>query len=101
MHTYDLSKKWWVVEIQLRQASEFLNQPDSFHLSRQEFSVYRFNLRQDELKQAMSQLENLAKGDGARSGFWRRIKKAAKSIGDSEKVAKYEREFHNALSKNA
>ncbi len=101
MHSPLLAKKWWIVEVQLRQASEFLYQPVLFRLPKQEFSEYRFNLRQDELKHAMTHLESLAKDGGAKSGFWRRIKKAAESIGDNEKAVEYEREFQNALSKSA
>ena len=48
----------------------------------------------------MVRLENVARMNGAKSGFWRYLKKVADTIGDKEKSIEYENEFHKALNKN-
>ena len=101
MYEARLVKKWKVIEVQLNQAAQFLNQPEICSLSDQEFADYRFDLREEELTEAMGKLEEIARVHGAKSGFWKRIKKVAESIGNQEKVSEYEEQFHAALAKNA
>ena len=95
------TKKWKAIEVQIKQASEFLNEPKLFTLKEHSLESYKFNTRQKELKEAMLELENIAKENGCKSGFWRRIQKAAVNMGEQTKVEEYENQFHSALSKNA
>jgi hypothetical protein len=95
-----LVKKWKPVEVQLNLASNFLLEKNAFHVPEQCPEEYRYNLREHELCHAMIALEETARRVGAKSGFWRAIKRAAETIGDTNKVKEYEREFHKALSKN-
>ncbi len=100
MYEARLVKKWAVMESMLFQAASFLNEPELFSLRKQDLGEYRFNLRQDELKGAMLSLELLAKNNGCKSGFWRRLKKAAVHIEDRAKETEYENEFQEALYRN-
>lgn len=93
-------KRWKAVEDQLNQASSFLLEPEEFHVAEQELEGYRFNLRIDELKAAMLNLEEIAKTVGVNSGFWRAIKQVAETIGDTEKASEYEAIFRKALEGN-
>lgn len=95
-----LVKRWKVIEIQLTQAAEFLLDPERFKLEQKELKDYQENLRADELELAMNELAEIAYEYGAKSGFWRRLQKAAKNMGRPNKVEEYERAFHDALSKN-
>ena len=95
------TKHWKVVEVQLRQAAEFLQEPERVALEDRELSYYidyeddgRFIAQMDEL--AAAALEY-----GCKSGFWRRIQKPAVQMGPMEKVAEYERRFHEALRRDA
>lgn len=92
------TKYWKVTETMLLQASEFLNNPVVFKLKEQEFAEYRFNSRERELREAMRELEKMAKSIGAKSGFWRRIKKVAEHLGDTERANEYEEKFHKAIN---
>ncbi len=94
------AKSWKTAEVQINQASEFLNKPKLYSL--QEFPVesYENNTREKELIKAMLELENIAKNNGCKSGFWRRIKKVAVQLKLEKKIEEYESEFHTALSKN-
>jgi len=94
------TKKWKAIEVQINQASEFLYEPKLFELKEQSLENYKLNTRENELKQAMLTLENIAKVNGCKSGFWRRLQKAATNMGEQSKVEEYEKEFHSALSKN-
>lgn len=95
------TKHWKVAETMLFQASEFLHDPKQFSLEEQEFADYRFNSRSNELIEAMYQLETIALNQGAKSGFWRRLKKVAEHLEFTEKVNQYETRFHEALSGNS
>lgn len=100
MNEARLVKQWKVVESQLNMASELLHDSSLFYVEEQPLGDYRFNLRKEELTQEMYNLELIAKTHGAKSGFWRYLKKVADSIGDKEKSDDYENEFHKALNKN-
>ena len=47
----------------------------------------------------LNELAEIAYVYGAKSGFWRRLQKAAKNMELPEKVDEYERAFHDALSR--
>ncbi len=94
------TKQWKAIEVQIQQASDFLNNPKLFKLNEYPLESYIINTREKELKQAMLELENIAKENGCKSGFWRRLQKAAINMGEKSKVEEYENEFHSALSKN-
>ena len=98
MYDEKTAKKWWAAEAMLVQASDFLITPDKFVLERKSIKHYEKDLRKDELKASMLQLEDIAKKHGAESGFWRRIKKAATQMDLHEKVDEYESAFHEALA---
>jgi len=95
-----LVKKWKAIEIQLIQAAEFLLEPDNFKLEQKELKEYQEYLRVNEFELAMDELAAIAKEHGAKSGFWRRLQKAASNMELRGKVEEYEQEFHEALSKN-
>lgn len=95
-----LAKKWKSAEIMLRQASEFLHEPTRFSLTASELEDYKQYLRVNELGLAMEELESIALEFGAKSGFWRRLKKAAIQMDLVEKSEEYEVQFHKALSEN-
>lgn len=95
-----LAKRWKVIEIQLAQAAEFLLEPDKFELEERSLEDYQQYLRANELELAMNELEEIARLHGAKSGFWRRLKKAATSMELSDKEAEYEEAFHEALAKD-
>lgn len=100
MFEHRLAKKWKVVEVQLNQAAEFLLEPERFQLEEKDLAEYREYLRVNELGLAMEFLEEIAYEHGAKSGFWRRLKKAAETMELEDKAEEYEKAFHNALSKN-
>lgn len=85
----------------LLQAANFLDDPDLFYLDVQDLADYRFNSRENELRESMLKLESLALANGAKSGFWRRIKKVAEQLKNAEKADEYEKRFHEALSKKS
>lgn len=95
-----LVKKWKAIEIQLVLAAEFLLEPDRFELEQKGLKDYQEYLRENELELAMDELAVIAKEHGAKSGFWRRLQKTASNMELQNKVEEYEREFHDALSKN-
>ncbi|WP_434339276.1 hypothetical protein [Motilimonas cestriensis] len=100
MFEHRLAKKWKVVEVQLTQAADFLLEPERFQLEERDLNEYREYLRVNELGLAMQVLEELAYEHGAKSGFWRRLQKAAATMELSDKVEEYEKAFHEALAKN-
>lgn len=100
MFEHRLAKKWKVIEVQLAQAAEFLHEPEGFELEEKDLAEYREYLRVNELGLAMEVLEDIAYEHGAKSGFWRRLKKAAETMELQDKVEEYEKAFHNALAKN-
>ena len=75
-------------------------EPDRFNLEQKELKEYQEYLRANELELAMEELEQIAIEHGAKSGFWRRLQKAAETMGLNNKVEQYEQAFHDALSKN-
>lgn len=93
------AKKWKVMEVMLIQAAELLHQSKEFKLLEQSREEYRYNTRENELREAMIELENIARRSGAKSGFWRRIKKAAMLIEDADKINEYEELFNTVLAK--
>ena len=74
------------------------NDPTLFSFEEQSVESYETNTRASELEEAMLNLENIAKKNGCKSGFWRRIQKVAVQLKLNEKAEEYEREFHSALS---
>ena len=100
MFEHRLAKKWKVAEIQLKQAADFLYDPERFQFEEKDFAEYREYLRVNELSLAMDVLEDIAYEHGAKSGFWRRLKKAAETMELIDKAKEYEKVFHNALKKN-
>ena len=96
-----LLKSWKVTEIMLNQASEFLLEPGQIQYSRKEMLEYQNYLAVNELEMAMLELEAIAREHGAKSGFWRRLQKAARQMELEDKVAEYEREFHKALAQRS
>ncbi len=95
-----LIKKWKAIEIQLIQAADFLLVPKLFELEQKNLNEYQKYLRVNELELAMDELAAIAYEHGAKSGFWRRLQKAAKNMDLQDKVEEYEQAFHEALSKN-
>ena len=102
MNTFQSSQemKCWSATVQLELAAEFLKKPDTYKW------VWR-PIRTKDLKRAeillwvtMVRLETLGRVNGAKTGFWRRIRKVAETLGDGEKVCQYEHEFHCSLKKN-
>ncbi len=93
-----LTKQWEVVEIQLRQASELLNAPRLFKLKEKPFKEYQHYKDNGELESAMEKLEQLAKEKGCKTGFWRRLKKAAIQMNLESKADEYELQFQKALN---
>ncbi|MDO6528274.1 hypothetical protein Q4519_21765 [Motilimonas sp. 1_MG-2023] len=87
-------------KVQLTQAAEFLHEPERFELEEKDLAEYREYLRVNELGLAIEVLEGIAYEHGAKSGFWRRLKKAAETMELQDKVEEYEKAFHNALAKN-
>ena len=94
------TKKWKVIEVQIKQASEFLSDPSLFIMNEYSLEEYEINNHKKELINSMLKLEIIAKNKGCKSSFWRRLQKAAINIGEQAKVEEYENEFHTALSKN-
>ena len=94
-----LIKQWKTIEIQLVQAASFLLEPKYFKLEQKELKDYEEYLRVNELELAMIELESIAYEHGAKSGFWRRLQKAAKNMELTTKVEEYEIAFHKALAK--
>ena len=96
-------KYWKVDEIQIKQASEFLNDPNLFSSKEYSLESYTQNMPKTELTSLMLELEleleEIAKKHGCKTGFWRRIKKVATQLELPEKIEEYEREFHSSLSK--
>src|SRR5262245_49183862 len=75
-----------IIEVQLHQAGELLLQPKRFKLKCRTLENYERDLRLENLEAAMNKLEALASEYGARSGFWRRLKKVAQTLGRDAKV---------------
>ena len=94
-----LPKYWKVAETQIKQASEFLDNPNLFSCKEYTLESYAKVNRKTELTSLMLELEKVAKNNGCKTGFWRRIKKVATQLELPEKVEEYEREFHSSLSK--
>lgn len=88
-----------VVEAQLQQAAEFLVVPSAFSIPDYSLQEYERNLRVEELCEGMLRLERTALGVGCKSGFWRRLKKAAVTLKLDSDAERYEQYFHQALSK--
>ena len=93
-----LVKSWRATDAMLKQASEFLLEPSRFKLPERALVEFENYLVVNELELAMLELESIAREHGAKSGFWRRIQKAARQMDLHDKVDEYEAEFHRALS---
>ena len=100
MNNSNLAKKWKSAEIMLSQAAEFLLEPTRFTLAARELEDYEQYIAANELGLAMEELEHIALEFGAKSGFWRRLKKAAIQMELADKSEEYEMRFHQALSNN-
>ena len=100
MYDERTAKKWKAAEVMLFQASEFLFNPNKFKLVSKSLNDYRENIRSDELEVAMLQLEKIARASGAKSVFWRRIKKVADQMDLHDKSEEYELAFHDALTQS-
>ncbi|GAA6168316.1 hypothetical protein [Sessilibacter corallicola] len=61
-------------------------EPEMFQLEENTLAEYRMYLRVNELGLAMEVLEEIAYEHGAKSGFWRRLKKAAETMGLENKA---------------
>ena len=85
----------------LCQAAEFLYYPHLFELQEWTKEQYEQDLRLRELTDSMLKLESVALTSGAKTGFWRRLKKAAVQLDLSDKAEEYEQQFHKALSKQS
>ena len=84
----------------LNQAAELLHDPEKFSLPDRDMVECRDRNPVNELEQAMLELEIVAREHGARSGFWRRLQKAARQMSFHEKVEEYEAEFRRALKES-
>ncbi len=93
-----LTKHWKVVEVQLRQAADFLTEPERFSIPDRELRDYEGYIDNNEFELAMDELAEIAIEYGCRSGFWRRIKKAAIQMELKDKAKEYERQFHKSLA---
>ena len=100
MNKQKLAKHWWVVEVQLRQASKFLNEPERFSIAKKELQDYECYIDNNEFELALDELASIAIEFGCKSGFWRRLKKPAIQMGLNDKADEYEKYFHDALLKN-
>jgi hypothetical protein len=89
-----------VVEVQLGQAAQFLFEPDRFSMAEKDLEEYRSYIDQNEFELAMDELSGIAQEFGCKSGFWRRLKKAAIQMNLNEKAEQYEKLFHEALARN-
>ena len=96
-----LAKSWKATEIMLNQAAELLACPDEPSDSEDALVQFRTLIAANELELAMLELEAIARQYGARSGFWRRIQKAARQMDLPDKVAEYESDFHSALAESS
>ena len=95
-----LAKSWKATEVMLNRAADFLLDPDKFSLPEKSLAEYRDYLQVNELELAMLELEAIAREHGAKSGFWRRLQKAARQMNLQDKVAEYESDFHRALAES-
>ncbi len=100
MNKVELRKHGKVIEVQLRQASEFLNEPERFSIEERALQYYENYIDNNEFELALDELAYLAKKFGCQSSFWRRLKTPAIQMGLTEKAEKYELLFHQALEKN-
>lgn len=96
MNIIEIRKHWKVVEVQLRQASEFLQEPESFSIPERELQDYEDYIDHNEFELAIDELSHLAKKFGCKSGFWRRLKKPAIQMGLTIKAEEYETLFHQS-----
>ena len=92
-------KGWKATEVMLHQAAELLLEPDRARIPKTDVFDFQNFIQVNELELAMLELEALAKEHGAKSGFWRRLQKAARQMKLQHKVDEYESEFHSALSR--
>jgi hypothetical protein len=95
-----LVKSWKATEVMLNQAAGFLDDPEKFSLPEKDLAEYRDYIQVNELELAMLELEAVARKHGAKSGFWRRLQKAARQMSLHDKVEEYEAEFHRALKES-
>jgi hypothetical protein len=95
-----LVKSWKATEVMLNQAADFLHEPDRFSLPEKDLAEYRDYIQVNELELAMLELEAIAREHGAKSGFWRRLQKAARQMNLHDKVDEYEADFHRALEES-
>ncbi len=98
----DLSvvKNWKVTEALLRQAADFLLDPQEFNIPERSLAEQQDWSDIKELELAMLELGAVARKCGAKSGFWRRLQKAARQMDLQDKVAEYESEFQCALAES-
>ncbi|MFL0806649.1 MAG: hypothetical protein K6L60_05110 [Oceanobacter sp.] len=95
-------KHWKIVEVQLRQASGFLFEPERFSIPEKELQDYEdyIYIDNNEFELAMDELAEIALEFGCKSSFWRRLKKPALQMELQEKANQYEKCFHEALQRN-
>lgn len=93
-------KHWKIIEVQLRQASEFLTEPERFSIPEKELKDYEDYIDNNEFELAIDELAEIAIEFGCKSSFWRRLKKPALQMGLQVKAERYENYFHQALQKN-
>ena len=86
-----------VIEAMLFQAAGFLDDSELFELDNWTKEQYEKDQRIAELTTSMLSLESIALAHGAKSGFWRRLKKVANQLERTDKAEEYERKFHEAL----
>lgn len=98
MNNEHLRKHWKIVEVQLKQASEFLYESERFSVEERDLEDYENYIDNNDFELALDELSYLAKEYGCKSGFWRRLQKPALQMGLKEKVEEYEELFHKALA---
>lgn len=93
-------KHWKIIELQLKQASMFLYEPDRFSIPNKELKEYKDYIENNEFELAMDELAAIAIEFGCKSSFWRRLKKPALQMGLLAKAEQYEKYFHKVLQNN-
>ncbi len=78
----------------LLQAAEFLESPQLFTMEEAPLSEYYVRTREKYLVESMHRLELIGRNTSCKSGFWRRLKKAAQQLGQNQDAQRYEVEFH-------
>jgi len=95
-----LAKKWKCAEVMLFQAAEFIQAPNLFTFTAKDLKEYNLDLREIEISEAMNELAIIGEQSFTKPAFWRRLKKVAVQIDNSDKADLFEIKFHQALLKN-